>query len=118
MRHRWKWISALIIAAVLGFGWWLRQRPSPPVPGPLAAASAPAPFPSLWPASIPNPALAAARKDDHSDEIEVCGAGKVKLDRDDPSAAGKYLNARAKNSRLRWLAALRKQQASVRLTRA
>jgi hypothetical protein len=105
MRHRWKWISALIIAAVLGFGLWLRQRPAPATPAPIAAAPAPAPFPSLWPAGIPN--LAAAHKGDHSDEIEVCGVGKVKLDPDDPAAAGTYLHALTKNSRLRWLATLR-----------
>jgi len=105
MRHRWKWISALIIVAVLGFGWWLRQRPSPPAPGPIAAApAAPAP---LWSASTSIAALKNPKKGDHSEEIEVCGVGKVKLDGDDWTAAGKYLNALTKNSRLRWLARLR-----------
>jgi hypothetical protein len=108
MRHRWKWISALIIAAILGFGWSLRQRPGSAKPGPIAATPAPAPIPSRWPASsIPNPTAVAAPKGDHFDEIEVCGVGKVKLDRDDWTAAGKYLDALTKNPRLRWLAALR-----------
>jgi hypothetical protein len=108
MRHRWKWISALIIAAVLGFGWSLRQRPGSAKPGPIAAASAPAPIPSQWPAStIPNPTAVAAPKGDHFDEIEVCGVGKVKLDRDDWASASKYLDALTKNPRQRWLAALR-----------
>jgi hypothetical protein len=61
----------------------------------------------MWPAGIPRAAVEAARNGDHSDEIEVCGVGKVKLDRDDPTAAGTYLNALTKNTRLRWLAALR-----------
>jgi hypothetical protein len=108
MRSRWKWISALIIAAILGFGLWLRQRPSPPaVPGPIAAAPAPQPLTSPWPPGISNSAVQTVRKAGHSDEIEVCGIGKVKLDRDDLGAAGKYLDALTKNSRIRWLAALR-----------
>jgi hypothetical protein len=107
MRHRWKWISALIIAAVLGFGLWLRQRPSSPAPGPIAAAPAPTPLVPMWPASVSRPAVQALGKGDHSDEIEVCGVGKVKLDRNDAAATDKYLNALTKNSRLRWLSALR-----------
>jgi hypothetical protein len=108
MRRRWKWISALIIAAVLGFGLWLRQRPSgPAVPGPIAAAPAPPPLTSPWPPGVSNSALQTVRKGERSDEIEVCGIGKVELDRDDLGAAGKYLDALTKNSRIRWLAALR-----------
>ena len=108
MLRRWKWIAALLVAAVLGFGWWLRKRPSPATPVVIAAAtSAPAPFSSLWPASVPNRAVKAAGKGDNSDEIEVCGVGRVKLDRDDAAATGKYLDALTKNSRLRWLATLR-----------
>ena len=107
MHRRWKWISALLIVAVLGFGWWLRQRPSPRTPVVAAATPAPAPIPSLWPASIPNPAVKTASNADHSDETEVCGVGRVKLDRDDVAATGKYFDALTKNSRLRWLATLR-----------
>jgi hypothetical protein len=113
MRHRWKWLSALVIAAVLGFGLWLRQRPVRPAPGPIAAAHAqarvPAPLPlaSPWPASIPPITSKALKNGNHFDEIEVCGVGKIKLDRDDWTATGKYLEALTKNSRLRWLAALR-----------
>jgi hypothetical protein len=108
MRPR-KWISALLVAIVLGFGLWLRQRQSSPVAsGPTAAArSVPAPLTSSWPAGISNAALQAVTKREHSDEIEVCGVGKVKLDRDDLAAAGEYLDALTKNPRLRWLAALR-----------
>jgi hypothetical protein len=107
MHRRWKWISALLIAAVLGFGWWLRQRPSPAAPGPIAAAPAPAPFPSLWPAGVPNPAVKPASKGDHSNEIEVCGVGRVKLDLDDATGVSKYFNSMTKNSRMRWLTTLR-----------
>jgi len=107
MARRWKWISALILTAVLGCGWWLRQRPSPPAPVVAAATQPPAPFPSLWPAGVPNRAAEAARKGDNSDEIEVCGIGRVKLDRDDAAATGHYFDALTKNSRLRWLATLR-----------
>jgi hypothetical protein len=106
MRRRWKWISALIILAVLGFGWWLRPWPSPTKPRLAAAARAPAPLIPLWPASVSPAALTPANQG-NSDEIEVCGVGKVKLDRDDAYASDKYLNALTKNSRLRWLAALR-----------
>jgi hypothetical protein len=107
MRHRWKWISALIIAAILGFGFWLRQRPVHLASGPIAAVPAPAPAPlaPLWPAGIPT--SRAFKNSDHLDEIEICGVGKVKLDRDDWSAANNYLDALTKKSRLRWLAALR-----------
>jgi hypothetical protein len=104
MRRRWKWISALIIAAVLGFGLWSQQRrPSRPAPpGPIAAA--PPPLTSAQPL---NSAVQTVRKSEHSDEIEVCGIGKVKLDRDELGAEGRYLDALTENARLRWLAALR-----------
>jgi hypothetical protein len=107
MRYRWKWISALTIAAALGFGLWLRQRPGPPIPVPIAAAPAPAPLTSPWPARTSNAAVEAPKQGDHSDEIEVCGVGKVKLNRDDWTATGNYLDALTRNSRMRWLAALR-----------
>ena len=109
MRHRWKWISAILFAAVVGLGWWLRQRPSrPAVPGPIAAVppSAPAPLASPWPAGISSSTVGAVRKADHSDEIDVCGVGKVKLDRDDLAAFGNYFDALTKNARLHWLATL------------
>lgn len=98
-----------MIAAILGFGFWLRQRPVPFASGPIAAISAPAPAPLApqWPAGIPTTTSKAFENSSHSDEIEVCGVGKVKLDRDDWSAANKYLDALTKKSRLRWLAALR-----------
>jgi len=37
----------------------------------------------------------------------VCGVGKVKLDRDDWTATGKYFDALTRKSRMRWLSALR-----------
>jgi hypothetical protein len=43
----------------------------------------------------------------HSGEIDVCGVGKVKLDRDDWTATGKYFDELTKKSRMRWLSALR-----------
>jgi hypothetical protein len=85
------------------------QRPSPPRKS-VAAVVPPAP-PALpvprWPASIPMAAAEVPKKIDHSGEIEVCGVGKVKLDRDDWTATGKYFDALTKKSRMRWLAALR-----------
>jgi hypothetical protein len=105
MRHRWKWISALIIAAILGFGFWLRQRPVPMASGPIAAV--PAPFPSLLPASTPSKTLSAANNGDQTEEVEVCGMGKIHVDRDDWTATRKYLDALTNNSRLLWLATLR-----------
>ena len=65
------------------------------------------PLASPWPASIPTTTSKALKNSNHFDEIEVCGVGKVKLDGDDLAATGKYLDALTKNSRLRWLAALR-----------
>jgi hypothetical protein len=106
MRRRWKWISALIIAALLGCGWWLRQRSAAPASRPVAAVTPTPPAP-LSPGGISRAAVEAARKGDYSDEIEVCGVGRVKLEANDLGAAGRYLNALTKNSRLRWLAALR-----------
>jgi hypothetical protein len=111
MRNRRKWISGLIVAAaLLGFVFWMWQRPAPPrksiavvVPPPAARA----PPPPKWPASIPIPAGEVPKKVDHSGEIEVCGVGKVKLDRDDWTATGKYFDALTKKSRMRWLSALR-----------
>jgi hypothetical protein len=107
VRRRWKWISALILAAVLGCVWWLRLRPSASAPEPVAAAPAPAAFPFLWPAGIPNPVLKPASKGDHSSEIEVCGVGRIKLDLDDAAGVSKYFDSLTKNSRMRWLATLR-----------
>jgi hypothetical protein len=52
-------------------------------------------------------AAAAPKKVDHSGEIDVCGVGKVKLDRGDWTATGKYFDALTKKSRMRWLTALR-----------
>ena len=43
----------------------------------------------------------------HFREIDVCGVGRVKLESDDWTAAGDYVNALTRNSRLRWLSALR-----------
>src|ERR1700728_2061746 len=106
MRRRWKWISALIIAALLGCGWWLRQRPAAPASRPVAAVT-PTPLAPMSPEGISRAAVEAARKGDYSEEIEVCGVGRVKLEANDLGAAGRYLNALTKNSRLRWLAALR-----------
>jgi len=56
---------------------------------------------------MPRAAPEAPKKVDHSGEIDVCGVGKVKLDRDDWTATGKYFGALTKKSRMRWLSALR-----------
>jgi hypothetical protein len=110
MRNRRKWISGLILAAVLlGFGIWMSQRPSPPRKS-VAAVVPPAP-PALpapsWPASISKAAAEVPKRVNHSGEIDVCGIGKVKIDRDDWTATGKYFDALTKKSRMRWLSALR-----------
>jgi len=56
---------------------------------------------------MPRAAPEAPKKVDHSGEIDVCGVGKVKLDRNDWTATGKYFDALTKKSRMRWLSALR-----------
>jgi hypothetical protein len=113
MRDRRKWISGLILSAILlGFGFWLWQRPWPP-PQSIAAAVPPAssvlpPLPApRWPASMPTAAAEVPKKIDHSGEIDVCGVGKVKLDRDDWTATGRYFDALTKKSRMRWHSVLR-----------
>jgi hypothetical protein len=52
-------------------------------------------------------AVGIPKKIDHSDEIDVCGVGKVKFDRDDWTATSKYFDALTQKSRRRWLSALR-----------
>jgi hypothetical protein len=108
MRIPRKWISWLILVAILGFGFWRWERFSAPPPKSLPAAAAPPAMPALrWPASIPRAAAEVPKKVDQSGEIDVCGAGRVKLDRDDWTATGKYFDALTKKSRMRWLSALR-----------
>ncbi len=89
---------------------WMRARPAPP-PQPVAAAVSPPALPTpqapRWPARMPTAKGEVPKKVDHSGEIDVCGVGKVKLDRDDWTAAGKYFDALTKKSRTRWLSALR-----------
>jgi hypothetical protein len=106
-----KWISGFVIAALIAAGYWFWGRPSPPARTP---ASAPSPAlspahtqpPNLpWPVSA---AASAAKSDtrDHSGEIEVCGVGKVKFDRDDWTATGKLFDTLTKKPRMLWLSAL------------
>jgi hypothetical protein len=107
MRHRWKGISALLIAAVLGFCWWLRGHPGARPPEPIAAtAASPAPAPAINPIAAPKTANT-GKKSGQFDAIEVCGVGRVKLDRADIAATDKYFDALISKSRSRWLAALR-----------
>ena len=106
MRRRWKWISVLLlIAALVGVAWWLRQQPIAAMRRPLAATQSPPA--AHWPASIPIPSLKTPTPGGQIHEIEICGVGKVKLDPNDITAAGKYLEALTRNTRLRWLATLR-----------
>jgi hypothetical protein len=108
MRNRRKWISGLIVAAfLLVFVFWRRGRPSPPLQSTAAVVVPPVPPAPRWPASIPRAAAEVPKKVDHSGEIDVCGVGKIKLDRDDWTATGKYFDALTKKSRMRWLSALR-----------
>jgi hypothetical protein len=89
------------------------QRPSP-APLSIASTAPPPPMrpmppaaPAPRPTSIPAAKAGVPKKVDHSGEIDVCGVGKVKLDRDDWTATGKYFDALTKKSRTRWLSALR-----------
>jgi hypothetical protein len=112
MSRRSKWISALLlIAALVGFGCWLRLRPVAATSRPIAAAASLPAVRQRAGISIPAPMPILAHKTptqgDPIDAIEICGVGKVKLDRSDLSAVSKYLDALTKNSRLRWLATLR-----------
>jgi hypothetical protein len=107
MRPRWKWISASIVAVLLGAGLWLRQHAAALPRAPIAPSLSPAaPAPPAR-ASVSTPPVKTTKLAADSDEIEICGIGKVKLDRDDWTATGKYLDALTQNKRLRWLAALR-----------
>jgi hypothetical protein len=105
MRHRWKWISGFLVAAILATGFWIWSRPSPPPPE-ATLAHVPSPIPP-WPVSAALSAVKPAMQADHAGEIEVCGVGKVKIDRDDWTATGKFFDARTKKPRMRWLSELR-----------
>jgi hypothetical protein len=105
MRHARKWISGVAIAAILAAGCWILRRPPPPAPKPPVehvAAAIP-----RWPVGAAVSTINPARHADHSGEIEVCGVGAVKIDHEDWTAAGKYLDALIKKPRTRWLSALR-----------
>lgn len=112
MSLRWKWISASIIIALFGLGLWLRQRPAAPPPATIARPISPTPIPpaslaAAARAGVSIPPVTTAKQGADTDEIDVCGVGKIKLDSDDWTATGKYLDALTKNKRLRWLATLR-----------
>jgi hypothetical protein len=109
--NRWKWISASMIATALivGLGVWRgRSHQAPAVNKVPSAKTALRTEPATMrlPASIPMAAIEAAKKIDHSGEIDVCDVGKVKIDRDDWTAAGKYFDGLTHKSRMRWLSAL------------
>ncbi len=86
-------------------------RPSTPAhKSRVAAELQPAPeWPAIpeWPARIATAAVDTAKKSEHSGEIEVCGVGKVKIDRDDWMATAKYFETLTRKSRMRWLSAMR-----------
>ena len=84
---------------------WERSSALPKSPTAVVAPPA-MPAPSL-PASISKAAAEIPRKADLSGEIDVCGVGKVRLDRDDWTATGKFFDVLTKKSRMRWLSALR-----------
>jgi hypothetical protein len=95
----------MIALVLLGFSFWRWGRPSPPPLKP-SLAHAPSPIPE-WSLSAALSAAKRALPADHSGEIEVCGVGRVKIDRDDWTATGKFFEALTKKPRLRWLSALR-----------
>ena len=107
MRPRWKWISAWIIAALFALGLWLLRQHPPPPPAAIAPPASSAPLAPAAPSSVSIPPVQAAKQGADADEIDVCGVGKVKLDGDDWTATGNYLDALTKDKRLRWLATLR-----------
>ncbi|HSZ09422.1 MAG TPA: hypothetical protein VK794_12860 [Steroidobacteraceae bacterium] len=102
---RWKWIFGLIAAAILGLGFWIGGRTSAPTLKPQVAAILPPT--AKWPANIATLKVEAPKKTDHSGEIEVCGVGKVTIDRDDWMATSKLFDTLTRKSRVRWLSALR-----------
>jgi hypothetical protein len=103
----WKWILGVCVGVLaLSCLWfWGRPHPSPPAPAKIAMNAQPAV--AEWRRDTEMPAVAVPRAPANASEIEVCGVGKVKIDPDDPMAAGKYIELLAKKSQLRWLAALR-----------
>jgi hypothetical protein len=103
----WKWISGVIVGvlAALGLWLWLRSHPYPPALAKIARSAQPAV--AAWPPYTRMPAVTVPRAPAKTSEIEVCGVGKVKIDPNDPMAAGKYIADLSNKSRLRWLLALR-----------
>jgi hypothetical protein len=102
----WKWISGLfIVFFTLALWLWVGRKPTPSPPTKVILTEKPAIV--AWPQGPAIAAVEAARTRANTNEIEVCGVGKVKIDSDDPTAIGKYLEALAKKSELRWLSALR-----------
>jgi hypothetical protein len=110
--NRRKWIFALSIAialVVVVVVWRGRSHQVPPVnkaPS-TKTATRTEPATTRLPASVPMSAVEAPKEIDHSGEVEVCGVGKVKIDRDDWTATGKIFDALIQKSRIRWLTALR-----------
>jgi len=103
----WQWISGLLICvlATLGIWLWVRSPPSAHAPRKIAMTELPAIV--AWPRSTVKIAIDAARTRAKTGEIEVCGVGKVKIDPDDSTAIGKYLEALVKKTQLHWFSALR-----------
>jgi hypothetical protein len=103
----WKWFSGVLVGllATLGLWFWVRPHPSAPPPSKIPISERPAI--AAWPQSTAKAVVEATRASAKTGEIEVCGVGKVKIDPDDPMAMGKYLEALAEKSQLRWVSALR-----------
>ncbi|MGO9947115.1 MAG: hypothetical protein ACLPWG_09730, partial [Steroidobacteraceae bacterium] len=95
----------IFVLATLAIWLWVRSHPSAPAPAKIALTELPeiAGGARISAKRIVEPAAARTK----TGEFEVCGVGKVKIDPDDATAMGNYLEVLAKKSHLRWFSALR-----------
>jgi hypothetical protein len=101
----WKWISGFLFGVLVLWGivrWVASPREWPRSPA-IAAAGKPIPLPTP---SIATVGAGVAALPSQTDEIEICGVGKVKPDPDDPGAAH-FIAALTENTQVHWIEALR-----------
>jgi hypothetical protein len=101
---RWEWVAGLLLVTVIVIiGAWRRQS-SRPNAAPLQVSEivhTSAPPVGKPPVIGDKPSTVSA-----AGGLDICGLGKVQLDPDDPSAAGRYLRELTSNVRGRWLSAM------------